>query len=266
MDNRPIGVFDSGIGGITVLSEIKKLLPNENIIYYGDTARVPYGPRPIKEIKNFSLDAAKFLMEKNIKLLVIACNTATAVAYDYLKENIDIPIIGVIDPGVRAVKNSGVQRKLALIATKATLDSMAYQDKIRKNLGEDIKVMAKATPMLVSIVEEGWGNTEISKLAIEKYLGDINKEDVELLILACTHFPVLRSQIRDYLKDSIRIIDPAEETAKETLRTLEKLDILSSSKKKGSCEFYVSDRADKFKQVCQRLTEVEAVYHREIEG
>lgn len=262
MDTRPIGVFDSGIGGVTVLSEIQKLLPKENLIYYADTARVPYGPRPQEEIKDFSLQAVDFLMKKNIKLLVIACNTVTAVAYDYIAQNVDIPVIGVIDPGVRAVMNAGEIKNLGLIATKATVDSQAYQKRL-SSLEKSIVVNAKACPMLVSIVEEGWADTEISKLIVEKYLEGLKNDGIDALILACTHFPVLRNQIEDYLED-IRIIDPARETALELERVLISRDLLNQSDQDGEVEFYVSDRAEKFKSIAMNLVDVDRVDEVEI--
>lgn len=262
MDTRPIGVFDSGIGGVTVLKEIRKLLPKENIVYYADTARVPYGPRPAGEIQEFSLEAVNFLLKKDIKLLVIACNTVTAVAFDYIVENVDIPVIGVIEPGVRAVQNTKDIKRLGLIATKATVDSNAYQSRL-KNQDADLIINAKACPMLVSIVEEGWADTEISKLIVERYLENMKKDNIDALILACTHFPVLRSQIEACVED-VRIIDPAEETALELEKVLKANDILNESGTDGEVEFYVSDSAEKFKSIANNLVEVDRVDEVEI--
>lgn len=262
MDTRPIGVFDSGIGGVTVLKEIRKLLPNENIVYYADTARVPYGPRPAAEIQKFSLEAVNFLLKKDIKLLVIACNTVTAVAFDYIVENINIPVIGVIEPGVRAVQNTKDIRKLGLIATKATVDSNAYQSRL-KSQNSDLTVNAKACPMLVSIVEEGWADTEISKLVVQRYLENMRKDSIDALILACTHFPVLRNQIEACVED-VRIIDPAEETALELERVLKANGILNEFDSDGEVEFYVSDSAEKFKSIAKNLIEIDRVDEVEI--
>lgn len=262
MDTRPIGVFDSGIGGVTVLKEIRKLLPNENIVYYADTARVPYGPRPAAEIQKFSLEAVNFLLKKDIKLLVIACNTVTAVAFDYIVENINIPVIGVIEPGVRAVQNTKDIRKLGLIATKATVDSNAYQSRL-KSQNSDLTVNAKACPMLVSIVEEGWADTEISKLVVQRYLENMRKDSIDALILACTHFPVLRNQIEACVED-VRIIDPAEETALELERVLKNNGILNEFDSDGEVEFYVSDSAEKFKSIAKNLIEIDRVDEVEI--
>lgn len=262
MDTRPIGVFDSGIGGVTVLKEIRKLLPKENIVYYADTARVPYGPRPAGEIQEFSLEAVNFLLKKDIKLLVIACNTVTAVAFDYIVENVDIPVIGVIEPGVRAVRNTKDIKRLGLIATKATVDSNAYQNRL-KSQNDDLIINAKACPMLVSIVEEGWADTEISKLIVERYLENMKKDNIDALILACTHFPVLRNQIEECVED-VRIIDPAEETALELEKVLKAYNILNESETDGEVEFYVSDSAEKFKSIAKNLVEIDRVDEVEI--
>ncbi|MDO5718297.1 MAG: glutamate racemase [Tissierellia bacterium] len=259
MDNRPIGVFDSGIGGLTVLREIKKQIPNENLIYYADTARVPYGPRPKEEILRFSKEAVDFLIQKDIKVLVIACNTVTAIAYDYLIENIDIPVLGVIDPGVRAVMNAGDIKTLGLIATKATVESMQYQNRLYKG-DAGLKIIARACPMLVSIVEEGWAGTDISKLIIERYLQDFKDSSMDAIILACTHFPVLRDQIAEFLTDDIMIIDPAEETAKELKRILKDSDIENGLKDNTDTKFYVSDKADKFKSIAEKLVDINEVF------
>lgn len=256
MDNRPIGVFDSGIGGLTVLREINKILPKESVIYYGDTARVPYGPRTREEIMKLTLDSVKFLMSKDIKALVIACNTVTAVAFDYLKETLPVPIIGVIDPGVKAVLSSGDIKRLGLIATKTTVDSKAYEKRLNKS---KIEVISKACPMLVSIVEEGWADTELSRLSIERYLEEFKSKDLDGLIMACTHFPVLRDQIRDFIGNDIKLIDPAEETAKSLKDMLEREDILRLDDRARIVEFYVTDKAEKFKKLASDLLEIDDI-------
>lgn len=259
MDDRPIGIFDSGIGGLTVLKEIKKILKSENLIYYGDTARVPYGPRPASEILQFSIEGAKFLVKKNIKALVLACNTMTAISYEYLKDMLDIPIIGVIDSGVRAVlKEDGIS-SLGIIATSATVDSKVYQKKILR-ANPSIQIKSKACPMFVSIVEEGWADTDIARLIIEKYL--VEEEDfrkMDGLVLACTHFPVLKNTIINVLGEKIKIIDPAEETAKELKVLLKDRDLISPNKDEATYSFYVSDKAEKFRLVASKITQVDKV-------
>lgn len=252
MDTRPIGVFDSGIGGVTVFKEIRKLLPNENIIYYADTARVPYGPRPTEEIIRFSLDAVDFLLKQQIKLLVIACNTVSAVAFDAILAHTDIPVIGVIEPGTRSVVSRSGIHKLGLIATEATVRSGEYQKRLTEE-EPNLQLITKACPMLVSLIEEGWGNTEISKLVIQKYMEDMKGADLDGLILACTHFPVIRAQIEEYLGPDVQIIDPAEETAKELERVLQERKLLHPAETEASIRFYVSDKPEKFKSIVEKI-------------
>ncbi len=256
MSNRPIGVFDSGVGGLTVLKEIKRLLPGENIVYYGDTARVPYGTRSRREILKLTRDAVSFLLARDIKALVIACNTATAVAFRFLISNLDIPVIGVIDPGTRAIMGTDHLKRLGIIATEATVDSKAYERKLKRDL-PDLEVYSQACPMLVSIVEEGWGETDIATYSVRKYLANFEGKDLDALLLACTHFPVLRRQIVDYLGPDVLIIDPAEKTASDLKEVLEEKDIKNHEEGTGTMNFYVTGTKCRFEKLAESILEEE---------
>jgi len=212
MDNRPIGIFDSGIGGLTVFKEIRALLPNEDLIYFGDTARVPYGSKSVQVIRNFSSEIAAFLSLQNVKMLVIACNTASALALSTLKSETSLPVIGVIDPGVRAAVKVAGEGPVGVIGTRATIKSGAYQDRIIR-LRCNLKVVARACPLLVPIVEENLMQSDIARMALDMYLSDFRKQNVSSLILACTHYPLLKQLINEYFEGKTLLIDSACETA-----------------------------------------------------
>ncbi|MDN5279598.1 MAG: glutamate racemase [Clostridiales bacterium] len=246
MDTRPIGVFDSGVGGLTVFKEIRQLLPHEDLIYFGDTARVPYGGKSIKVIQKYSNEISRFLEIQGIKMLVVACNTASALALNRLKNECSVPVIGVIDPGVRAAVKAANGGLIGVIGTRGTINSEAYQKRILR-LRSGIEVLAKACPLLVPIVEENVIDSEIARLAIHMYLKDFKK--VSSLILACTHYPLLKNVIRDYLGPEVALIDSAEETAIEVKEMLQARRITGDESHIGLDQFFVSDSPESFTEI-----------------
>ncbi len=222
MDKRPIGVFDSGVGGLTVLSEIIHLLPDENTIYFGDTLRCPYGPRDLSQVRHFVFKIAEFLTEKNVKMLVIACNTSTAAALDDLKNNLQIPVIGVIEPGARTAGKNTDSNRVGLIATKGTVESRAYEIAI-KNIYPKISLFSNAAPKLVELIEAGVLEGDKLQQVISGYVDPLIKENIDVLILGCTHFPLIEKQINLKYSGDFKTISSAVETAKDVKSTLENL-------------------------------------------
>ncbi|GAB4277002.1 MAG: glutamate racemase [Candidatus Rifleibacteriota bacterium] len=248
MDCRPIGIFDSGVGGLTVFKEIRKLLPHEDLIYFGDTARVPYGGKSVKVIQKYSAEIARFLEIQGIKMLVVACNTASAFALTRLKNDCSVPVIGVIDPGVRAAIRASRGGKIGVIGTRGTINSEAYQSRILK-LRSGFDVIARPCPLLVPIVEENIIDSEIARLAIRMYLQEFKHAGVSSLILACTHYPLLKSAIRDYLGSEVSLIDSAEETAIEVKEMLAARRIAGDERHSGKDKFFVSDSPESFAEI-----------------
>lgn len=205
MDNRPIGIFDSGVGGLTVLSEIKKELPNENIVYIGDTANFPYGNKSKEEIINFSRNNVKRLIEKQAKAIVIACGTATSQAIDTLKSEFSIPIIGIIKPTVEYVKNNKIKR-VGVIATEGTIRSRAWENSLKKEIN-DIQVVNKACPMLATIAEEGRALSEEGRTVIKEYMKPFKENKIDKIILGCTHYPIYENLIREELQYDVELIN-----------------------------------------------------------
>ena len=251
MSNRPVGVFDSGLGGLTVLKEISKILSNENIIYFGDTARVPYGSRSKETIRKYTFQAIEFLMTKNVKAIVIACNTATAIALEEAQEVYDIPIIGVIEGGARTAAQVTKNKRVGIIGTQGTINSKAYNKEIAK-LDTRIEILDKACPLFVPIVEEGWYNTEIAHLTAKAYLGELIDNGVDSIVLGCTHYPLLKRTIGEVVGQEIRLVNPAKETAKDLKGILENKNISRNNELKlPKYEYYVSDIPDKFTEIAK---------------
>ena len=247
MNSKSIGVFDSGIGGLTVYKAIKEKMPDEKVIYLGDTARLPYGTKSAETIIKFSEENARFLMEKNVKLIVIACNSSSSYAVPHLQNILDIPVIDVIEPGAEAAVKSGCN-KIGVIGTTATISSRAYEKSIveKKNSPETI---SKDCPLFVPIVEEGWINHKVAKLVIEEYLLPLKEQGIDCLVLGCTHYPVLIDLITTVLGKKIRLIDSAKTTAAKVFSTLKHLDWLNRSHGGEEDEFYVTDFPERFKKV-----------------
>lgn len=248
MDNRPIGVFDSGIGGLTVLKEIVEQLPGEDIVYFGDTARIPYGTRSKETVIKYVIQSFNFLISKNIKAIVIGCNTASALALEEAKEKFDLPIIGVVEPGANAAVNSTKNNIIGVIGTEGTINSDSYQRKIRKKL-PTAEIVGVSCPLFVPIVEEGWENSDVADMAAKKYLLELKEHNIDTLVLGCTHYPALRYTIGKVMGEGVRLVNPAYETAKLTKNLLKEEGLLSEKIEGGSHSYYVSDDPDKFKRI-----------------
>jgi glutamate racemase len=251
-DSRPIGIFDSGIGGLTVAKRIFELLPNENVIYFGDTARYPYGPRSKRIVRGFSFQNTDFLLGKRVKLVVVACNTASAVALDVLRRQYEIPMIGVVEPGARGALRATRNRRIGVIGTVGTINSGAYQKALLR-LDPKLTVYASPCPLFVSLVEEGYINKQATRLIAHEYLDPLLKKKVDTLVLGCTHYPLLKGIISKVMGKRTRLIDSAEETAREVKIFLKDSALLRSTKRKPFRRFYVSDIPDRFVEVGERF-------------
>lgn len=247
---KAIGIFDSGVGGLTVLKEIVATLPDENIIYLGDTARVPYGIRSPETVTRYSFENTSFLLSQEIKILVIACNTATAISLDAVKKEFPLPVIGVLEPGARAAVAATRSRKVGVIGTEATINSGAYEKAI-KRIAPDIEVHSLACPLFVQLAEEGWTDNDVAMLTAEKYLGPLRGTGIDTLVLGCTHYPLLKAVISKAVGPEIILIDSATETAKEVAAVLERL----NWKRKGERirKFYVTDTPARFEKIGKRF-------------
>ena len=245
----PVGVFDSGVGGLTVAREISRQLPEENIVYFGDTARVPYGSKSQNTIIRFSEQIIRFLKTKQVKAIVIACNTASALALDAVRDEFDIPIMGVVIPGARAAVEATKNRKVGVVGTDATVQSGMYTKVIRE-MAPDITVTEKACPLFVPLVEEGFKEHVVTQEIIEYYLESMKHTDIDAMILGCTHYPLIRSKIREYMGDRIQIVNPAYETAMDLKKMLEERGMANdgTTEQHSRYSFYVSDAAEKFRR------------------
>jgi glutamate racemase len=252
--DKPVGIFDSGIGGLSVVKHLMRLLPKENLIYFGDTARVPYGTRSHEIIKQYALEDALFLQQFDIKLLVVACNTASAIAADLLRTALPIPVMGVIIPGAEKAVEVTRNNKIGVIATRATIDSNAYSLEIKK-ISPQTEIFSQAGSILIPLVEEGWIEEKITRLTIRKYIEPLLESGIDTLILGCTHFPVIRKTIQSEIGNDIIIIDSGEETANKVKESLHELNIKRPGINPGTFQFYVSDIPLKFDQIAQRFLE-----------
>ena len=254
LKDLPIGVFDSGVGGLTVAREIMRQIPNERIVYFGDTARVPYGSKSKDNIIRYSRQIINFLKTKNVKAIVIACNTASALALDVVREEIDIPIIGVVEPGARAALEITQTKKIGVIGTEGTIRSAMYE-KIIQERDPEAGVIGKACPLFVPLVEEGFAKHKVTQEIIDYYLASFLETDIDSLILGCTHYPLLRSRIREYVGDRITLVNPAYETAMDLKKLLEdsNMENTGEGQEHATYSFYVSDAADKFKQFANSI-------------
>ncbi len=252
--HRPIGVFDSGIGGLTVVKALNRLLPNERIIYFGDTARVPYGNKSKETVKHYSLQISYFLMKKKIKMLIVACNTASSVSLNTLKKHLSIPVIGVIEPGAKAAASKSITKKIGVIGTLGTVNSKAYVKEIKKKQPKAI-VYQKSCPLFVQLAEEGWNNNKIAQVVADEYLKEVSRKKIDTLILGCTHYPLLKNVIQKSVGEKVWLIDSGKETAKKVKDLLSKKGLLNNNlmSKGNHSVFYVSDFPHKFKEVSQRF-------------
>ncbi|MCI0330119.1 MAG: glutamate racemase [candidate division Zixibacteria bacterium] len=249
--NKPIGVFDSGIGGLTVAAELFRQLPEEKIIYFGDTGRYPYGVRSQPVIQRFSRQAVRFLLEKDAKLIVVACNTATAMALDVLQAEFSVPIIGVVEPGSRAAAGASKNRNVGVIGTLGTIRSGSYERTI-KRMAPDIQVFSLPCPLFVPLAEEGFADHKATLLIAQDYLASFKKFSIDTLVLGCTHYPLLKKAIGRVVGPAVRLVDSAEETAGEVKDELTRLNLLRPDGHPLP-EYYVSDTPEKFVEVGQRF-------------
>lgn len=242
--DAPIGVFDSGVGGLTVVKEIIKSLPEEKIIYFGDTARVPYGSKSKETVTAYSRQIVNFLLSKNVKAIVIACNTASALALETVSKEVQIPIVDVVEPGARSAARTTKNGNIGIIATEATIKSGIY-GKLLKHINNTFHVYGKACPLFVPLVEEGWIDDPVTKEVVKRYISEFNETDIDTLILGCTHYPLLKKVIKEITGENVTLVNPAYETAK-ALSDILKEKNLQNNNSLAEHQFYVSDGADKF--------------------
>ncbi|NQV14524.1 glutamate racemase [bacterium] len=250
---QAIGIFDSGLGGISVVRALINLLPHEHLIYFGDTARVPYGSKSKETVIRFSQQIASFLLEKKVKMIVVACNTASSVALEILQQEFDIPIVGVIDPGSRAAVKIAANKRIGVIGTSSTIRSGAYRSAIRA-LDPEIEVVDQACPLLVPLVEEDWPHDGVVKQVLDSYLKTFYQNKPDSLILGCTHYPYLKSIIREVMGPEVQLVDSGEETAADVEFLLSREGLLNpETGDPGRHKFYVSDFPQKFEETATRF-------------
>ncbi|MFP4460390.1 MAG: glutamate racemase [Candidatus Zixiibacteriota bacterium] len=249
--DAPIGIFDSGVGGLTVVRAFERFLPNENLIYFGDTARYPYGPRSPEIVTEFAKQNAELLLTHGIKMLVVACNTASSVAMDVLEDFVDIPLIGVIEPGAAASVEASINHKIGVIGTAGTIESNSYQRSIR-NLQKDAEIYAKQCPLFVALAQEGFTG-RIADQVGEVYLAEIREKGIDTLILGCTHYPLITGSIQRVMGDGVKLIDSAESTVLKIRDYLNATGLENKCQDAGKIIYTVSDAPKNFKQVGQRF-------------
>lgn len=252
LNSRPIGVFDSGIGGLTVARALFELLPNENIIYLGDTARLPYGTKSKETVIVYSVESLKFLLSKRVKMVVVACNTASSVAVPFLKKISKVPVVGVLEPGARGAVEKTKNKNVGVIGTMGTIKSKSYIKQIKK-IDNSVNVYSQPCSLFVQLAEDGWTDNKIAYLTAKEYLSYFNDKNIDTLILGCTHYPILRNTIQKVVGKKVHLVDSGEETAKEVKRILETKGLLSKRKKKGWHKFFVTDFPNNFKEISERF-------------
>jgi glutamate racemase len=272
--NLPIGIFDSGVGGLTVYRALHERLPSEHFVYLGDTARVPYGTKSLSTVERYAIENANFLEAHGIKLLVVACNTASALALPAIRDAVGIEVIGVIEPGARAAVRVAAGKKIAVIGTEATVKSGAYAKAIA-NIDPHMDVIERACPLFVPLAEEGWADTDVARAVAEQYLGDLRKQNIGALVLGCTHYPILRDLISEVIGTEIPLIDSGDAAALEVQALLESTGLAAqlpgqllsnavhssqpqrAQEERQLCDdldhFYVTDAAERFAKVAERF-------------
>ncbi len=252
MSWQAIGIFDSGVGGLTVLRELTRVLPQEDTIYFGDTARVPYGTKSPETVTRYAREITAFLVRRDIKLLVVACNTASAVALPSLKRLFPIPVVGVIEPGARRAAEVSQSGRIGVIGTAGTIRSSAYTRAI-KRLNPSAVVLTKACPLFVPLAEEGWVDNQVARLTAESYLQELLDAGVDTLVLGCTHYPLLKPLIAEIMGNSVTLVDSAAETARTVAEILSQKKNLRPDSEKGNHHYYVSDVPAGFIRVGNRF-------------
>lgn len=252
MNAQPIGVFDSGIGGLTVVQALTRRLPNENIVYFGDTARVPYGPKSPQVVREYAQQDVDFLVSKQVKMVVIACNTVSAVALDVVQKRANVPVVAVILPGARDAVRATKKKRIGVIGTMATINSGAYSNAIRQ-LDSEVTVFAQACPLFVPLAEEGWTDHQVTALVAKEYLFPLKLEKIDTLILGCTHYPVLREAIAGAVDPLVVLIDSGAAVAADVERVLDERALRNPSRQAPNLQFYVSDLPARFSEVGERF-------------
>ena len=260
LSNLPIGIFDSGVGGLTVYRALHEHLPNEHFVYLGDTARVPYGTKSLATVERYAVENSRFLEAHGIKLLVVACNTASALALPAIRKALSIEVVGVIEPGARAAVEQSSARTIGVIATEATVQSGAYARAIAR-IDTAFEVIERACPMFVPLAEEGWADTEVARTVAADYLTDLRNMRLGALVLGCTHYPILRDVICEVIGKSVRLIDSGEATARAVESVLDKNGLAcvtqEVARERKLCDdldhFYVTDAAERFARVAERF-------------
>jgi glutamate racemase len=261
MNSLPIGIFDSGVGGLTVYRALHERLPAERFVYLGDTARVPYGTKSLSTVERYAIENAKFLEARGIKLLVVACNTASALALPAIRNAVNVNVVGVIGPGARAASKKAAGKRIAVIATEATVNSAAYSNEIA-TIDPSIEVVERACPLFVPLAEEGWANSDVARNVAEHYLGDLRRTGVGAVVLGCTHYPILRDLINEVVGNDVPLIDSGEAAAYEVQAFLDSNQLGASARRseieeRQLCDdldhFYVTDAAERFAKVAERF-------------
>ena len=260
MDTRPIGIFDSGVGGLTVVREVIKAMPLEDTIYFGDTARVPYGSKSKETVTDFSRQIMRFLISKNVKAIIIACNTVSSNCYNILKSEFDIPIIEVVNPGVESCLKVTKSNRVGVIGTATTIKSHAYEERLKEQRN-NIVVFQKPCPLFVPLAEEGFTENDIAKLTAATYLKELKDKNIDSLILCCTHYPLLKKTIGEYMGMDVKIVDPAAETAHKMKDFLTSQN-MEGDKNPGKHVFYCSDNCSQFNEICSKNLGIECHVHK----
>jgi glutamate racemase len=251
MDNRPIGVFDSGLGGLTVVKEIMKQLPNESIIYFGDDGRTPYGTKSKQTVIKYTSQDLAFLLSMNVKLVVVACNTVSAVALPELISDINVPVVEVINPGAKSALKKTKQGRIGIIATTATTQSGVYANAI-KSLNPNVEIVSKACPLFVNLAEEGWWENDSAKMVANEYLEELRQEKIDTLVLGCTHYPMLINTIQAVMGEDVVLVNSAKELS-VTLKNLLREENLESANEIAQYQYYTSDSVEKFKALGEMI-------------
>jgi glutamate racemase len=252
MNTKPIGVFDSGIGGLTVVRSLIERLPNENIVYFGDTARVPYGPKSAQTVREYAAQDTEFLLKHNVKMVVVACNTVSAVALDVVQKHAKVPVTGVIIPGAKMAAAATRKKRIGVIGTITTVASNAYANALRQ-LDKTLVVVSQACPLFVPLVEEGWIEHSATSMIAKEYLFPLKLEKIDTLILGCTHYPLLKAVVQSVMGNNLTLIDSGEATAAEVEAMLKQNDSCNTSKHKGNIQFFLSDMPHKFAEIGEKF-------------
>jgi glutamate racemase len=254
--NRPVGIFDSGIGGLTVVKAVNRLLPNEDIVYLADTARFPFGNKSKSTIEKYSLEISEFLIHKDVKMIIIACNTASSLGIEAVRKVYDLPVLGVIGPGARTALKISKNRKIGVIGTRATINSGSYI-KALKLVDPNVEIFSVPTPLLVPLAEEGWNNSDITKKVAEIYLASLLEKEIDTLILGCTHYPLIKEMIGEILGRRVNLVDSAEALALEARQILIEKQMAREDQRPGKIKYYTTDAPESFIETGSRLIDLD---------